>query len=63
MGKMKNYKKVLTFICNECGEETIQDNPEEYESLPEIVFEEDYGCPLCRQKKDGFTPYLTFVEL
>ena len=53
-------EKVMVFICNNCGEQTEQEDWQDYEDLPEIVYEDDCGCPMCRQKHEGFTPYITF---
>ena len=50
----------MVFICNNCGEQTEQEDWQDYEDLPEIVYEDDCGCPMCRQKHEGFTPYITF---
>ena len=50
---------VMIFICNNCGEHTEQPDFQDYDDLPEIVYEEDHGCPLCRSK-EGFTPYITY---
>ena len=54
-------RKVMIFICNNCGEHTEQENWQDYEDLPEIVYEDDYGCPLCRSK-EGFTPMITYIK-
>ena len=55
-------RKVLIYACNWCDNKWERDDldPDDYDDLDEIVYEDDVGCPLCRQKEHGFTPYITY---
>ena len=55
-------EQLVVFICNNCGNHWERDDLtfNDYAEMDEIVYEDDVGCPLCRQKRDGYTPYITY---
>ena len=55
-------KKVLVFVCNWCDNRWQRDDlePDDYNDMAEVVYEDDVGCPMCRQKSHGFVPILTY---
>ena len=54
--------RVIIFACNWCDNKWERDDldPDDYNDMDEIVYEDDVGCPLCRQKEHGFVPILTY---
>ena len=58
--------KIMVFICNECDYHWEQEDFQDWDAYEEqddpIWYDDDVGCPMCRQKKAGYTPYITYIK-